>query len=129
VEASTYLVTFNLLGLARPLLGVLPILSKAPPAAIALERPYLPGQGWLSGFAVSPQLSPRATIGYYGRTQVSRLVRDSLHETPMESLAVPITGSSPASGELLVCTPPKPRLWWLRRGVLLATDLVLAVVY
>ena len=127
MEASTYLVTFNLLGLARPLLGVLPLLSKAPPAAIALERPYLPGQGWFSGFAVSPQLSPRTTIAYYGRTQMSRLVRGSLDETMMESLAVPITGSA-ASGELLVCTPPKPRLWWLRRGVLQATDVLLAVV-
>jgi hypothetical protein len=128
VEASTYLVTFNLLGLARPLLGVLPLLSKAPPAAIALERPYLPGQGVLSGFAVSPQLSPRATLAHYGRTQVSRLVRATLDEPMIESLAVPITGSSPASGELLVCTAPKPRLWWLRRGVLIATDIGLAVV-
>jgi len=129
VDASTYLVTFNLLGLARPLLGVLPLLSKAPPAAIVLERPYLPGQGWLSGFAVSPQLSARATIAHYGRTQMSRLVRTTLDGTPAESLEVPITGSGPASGELLVCTPPKPRLRWLRRGVLLATDIVLAVAY
>ena len=129
VDASTYLVTFNLLGLARPLLGVLPLLSKAPPAAIALERPYLPGHGWLSGFAVSPQLSTRSTVAHYGRTQLSRLVRATLDETMMEALVVPIAGSGPASGELLVCTPPKPRLWWLRRGVLLAADLVLAVAY
>ena len=127
VDASTYVVTFNLLGLARPLLSVLPLLSKAPPAAVALERPYLPGQGWLSGFAVSPQLSARSTIAHYGRTQVSRLVRVTLEETLMEPLAVPIAGNGPAAGELLVCTPPKPRLWWLRRGVLLATDVVLAI--
>jgi hypothetical protein len=144
MELSTYVVTFNLLGLARPLAGVLPLLSKAPvldfaraspeqgrraPAALALERPYLPGQGLRSGFAVSPQLSPRATMTHYGRTQLSRLLRATLADTTAESLAVPITGSGPASGELLVCTPPQPRLRWLRRGVLLATDLVLAIAY
>lgn len=128
VDASTYLMTFNLLGLARPLLGVLPLLSKAPPAAVALERPLLPGQGWFSGFAVSPQLSARSTIAYYGRTQLSRLVGATLEETTTESLVVPITGSSPATGELIVCTPPKPRLWWLRRGVIQATDLALGAV-
>ena len=127
LDASTYYVTFNLLGLARPLLGVLPLLSKAPPAVIALERPYLPGQGLLSGFALSPQLSPRSTIAHYGRTQLSRLVGAALDVTGTESLAVPITGSGRAPGELLVCTPPKPKLWWLRRGVLQAADVVLAV--
>lgn len=128
IDASTYYVTFNLLGLVRPLLGVLPLLSKAPPAAVALERPYLPGQGLLSGFALSPQLSPRTTIAHYGRTQLSRLLRASLEETPSEPLVVPITGSSRAAGEQLVCAPPKPKLWWLRRGVVQVADVVLAVV-
>lgn len=128
IDASTYYVTFNLLGLARPLLGVLPLLSKAPPAAVALERPYLPGQGLLSGFALSPQLSPRTTIAHYGRTQLSRLLRATLGETTSEPLVVPITGSSRAAGELLVCAPPKPKLRWLRRGVVQAADVVLAVV-
>ena len=128
MDASTYYVTFNVLGLARPLLGILPLLSKAPPAAVALERPYLPGQGWLSGFAVSPQLSAPATIGHYGRTQLSRLMRATLEETTTDSLVVPISGSTPETGELLVCTPPKPKLWWLRRGVLLAGDLALGAL-
>jgi hypothetical protein len=114
LDASTYLVTFNLLGLAGPLLGVLPLLSNAPPAAIALERPFLPGQEFLSGFAVSPQLSARATLAHYGRTQLSRLVRGSLE--------------GDARGDLGVCTPAKPKLWWLRRGVAQATDLLLAVL-
>jgi hypothetical protein len=128
IDASTYYVTFNVLGLARPLLGVLPFLSKAPPAVIAIERPYLPGQGLLSGFALSPQLSAGATIGHYGRTQLSRLVRSGLQELPAEALAVPVTGSGAAPGEVLVCTPPRPGAWWLRRGVVVAADLVLAIV-
>lgn len=128
VDASTYYVTFNLLALARPLLGVLPLLSKAPPALVALERPYLQGQGLLSGFAVSPQLNARSTAAHYGRTQLSRLVRVSLDELPTESLAIPITGNGGAPGELLVCTPPKTRASWLRRGVIYGTDLLLPFV-
>jgi hypothetical protein len=128
VDASTYYVTFNLLGLARPLLGVLPLVSKAPPAMVALERPYLPGQGLLSGFALSPQLNARSTLAHYGRTQLSRLVRVPLDEAPAESMVVPVTGNSQAPGEFVVCTPPKPRLWWLRRGVTLVSDVVLAAV-
>jgi hypothetical protein len=127
-DASTYYVTFNLLGLAKPLLGVLPLLSKAPPAAVALERPFLPGQGLLSGFALSPQLDARSTIAHYGRTHVSRLLHATLGETTTESLAVPITGESRLSGELLVCNPPKPKLRWLKRGVLQAADIALAVL-
>jgi hypothetical protein len=143
VDASTYLITFNLLGLARPLLGVLPLLSDAPPldfargspeqgrrapVAIALERPYLPGQGLLSGFALSPQLSARSTIGYYGRTHLSRLLHATLDETATDPLVIPITGGSQASGKLLVCNPSKQKLWWLRRGLVQATDIALALV-
>ena len=129
LDASTYYLTFNLLGLARPLLNVLPLISSAPPAVFAVERPYLPGQGLLSGFAVSPQLSPRATIAHYGRTQLSRALRGTLDEPIHEPLAVPIRGGAGADGELLVCAPPRPRWWWLRRGVLQATELALAFVY
>ena len=125
LDASTYYVTFNLLGLAKPLLGVLPLLSKAPPAAVALERPIVPGQDWLSGFAVSPQLSPRDSIAHYGRTQLSRLLHTTLEERSMESLVVPITGNSRASGELLVCNPPQPKMRWLRRGAAIVADVAL----
>ena len=126
---STYYVSFNLLGLARPLLGVLPLLSKSPPVIVALERPYLPGQGLLSGFALSPMLSPRSTLAHYGRRQLSRVVTTALDDEITDTLVVPITRSGRESGELLVCQPPKPRLQWLRRGIIHATDLALAALW
>ncbi|HJU43421.1 MAG TPA: POTRA domain-containing protein [Vicinamibacterales bacterium] len=126
---STYYVSFNLLGLARPLLGVLPLLSKSAPVLVALERPYLPGQGLLSGFALSPMLSPRATLAQYGRTQLSRAVTMALDDEISDTLVVPIARSGHESGELLVCQPAKPRLQWLRRGVMYATDLALAALW
>ncbi len=131
LDASTYVVSFNLLAAARPLVGLLPFLSKTPPALVSLERPYLPGQGLLSGFAWSPAFSPRTTLVHYGRSQLGRGVRallGPLEEETTDPLAVPIVGSDGPTGKFLVCHPPKPRWAWLRRGVIQASDLALAAV-
>jgi hypothetical protein len=53
-EATTYFVSLNVAGFAKPF--------------FALERPLIPGQLLLSGFAVSPGLSTRAMLMHYGRT-------------------------------------------------------------
>ena len=63
LEASTYVVRLNLLGF------VLPIAKAAP---LALERPVVAGQEWLSGFSVPSDLSPRAMLMHYGRTHLGR---------------------------------------------------------
>lgn len=123
VSASTFLVTLNVLALARPPLGLLKVLSKAPP--VVLERPYLPGQEWLSGFAVSPQLSPWTTAAHYGRTHVGRGLHALLDDESKQTLAVPIVGAGRPAGEFLVCEPEKSRWRWLRRGAVYAVDFAL----
>ena len=55
--ATTYFVSLNVAGFAKPFL--------------ALQRPVIPGQELLSGFAVSPALSPRAMLMHYGRTHLA----------------------------------------------------------
>jgi hypothetical protein len=126
LNASTYLVTLNMLALARPSLGVLKITSKAAPAAVLLERPYLPGQGLLSGFAVSPGLSVRTTVAHYGRTHVGRGLRAVLEDQSKQTLAVPIVGTGRPAGEFIVCEPAQSRWRWLRRGAVHAIDFALA---
>jgi hypothetical protein len=127
VDASTYLVTFNLLALVKPSLGVVKLLSKAPPAVMALERPYLPGQGLLSGFALSPALSAQTMVAHYGRVQAERGVRSLLDDQSRGTLAVPIVGTGRLSGEALVCEPAKSRWRWLRVGAVHAVDIALAI--
>jgi outer membrane protein insertion porin family len=127
LDASTYLFTFNALGLARSL-GVLTFMSKPPSAVVLLERPSLPGQEWLSGFAVSPALSARATAASYGRAQLGRGLRAVLGDQSRETLAVPVVGSGRPAGEFLVCQPAKSRWRWLRRGTAHAIDIALAAV-
>ena len=127
LDASTYLVTLNVLALARPSLGVLSILSKAPPAVL-LERPYLPGQGWQSGFAVSPRLSPWTTVAHYGRTHVGRGLHTLLEDQSKQTLAVPVVDSGRPAGEFLLCEPEESRWRWLRGGAVHAIDFALAAL-
>lgn len=119
LDASTYVVRLNLLGF------VLPIAKAAP---LVLERPIVPGQEWLSGFALPSDLSPRAMLMHYGRTQLARGVEAVLDERKTDSMVVPITFGSKPDDDQLVCDPRKPRLWWLRRGGAVAADLALTVL-
>ena len=59
-EATTYFVSLNVAGFAKPFL--------------ALQRPVIPGQELLSGFALSPALSPRAMLMHYGGTHLAHRI-------------------------------------------------------
>jgi hypothetical protein len=110
-EATTYFVSLNA-GFAKPFL--------------ALQRPLMPGQELLSGFAVSPVLSPRAMLMHYGRTHLAHGIGTLLDGESVDPLAVPLTSAGPLEAEPLICVPPKPRLWWLRRGAAVIGNVALA---
>jgi hypothetical protein len=110
-DATTYVVSLNVTGFARPFL--------------ALERPVIPGQELLSGFAVSPAMSPRAMLMHYGRAHLAHGIGAMLDVEMHDPLAVPVTSSGRVADEPLVCVPAKPRLWWLRRGTAAAVNVAL----
>ncbi len=109
--AATYFVSLNVAGFAKPFL--------------ALERPLMPGQELLSGFAVSPAVSPRGMLMHYGRTHLAHGMIALLDGEVLDPLAVPVTSAGRLQAEPLVCVPPKPRLWWLRRGAAAAVNVAL----
>jgi len=113
-EATTYFVSLNVAGFAKPFL--------------ALQRPVIPGQELLSGFAVSPALSPRAMLMHYGRMHLADLINTMLDGEWIDPLAVSVTSAGPLEAEPLICVPPKPRLWWLRRGAAAIGNVALAGV-
>jgi hypothetical protein len=111
-EAATYFVSLNVAGFAKPFL--------------ALQRPVIPGQELLSGFAVSPALPPRAMLMHYGRTHLAHRIGTMLDGEWHDPLTVPVTSAGAVEAEPLICVPPKPRLWWLRRGAAAVGNVALA---
>lgn len=126
LELSTYYATFSLLAFSQPVLRALSLLPRTRfQPRIALERPYLPGQGWQSGFLLSPQLGWRATLASYALTQAHNAARTALASDPAGApgLSVPVwwrTGeeaNGPANHRpagVLLCRASPPRWAWLR---------------
>ena len=113
-EATTYFVSLNVTGFARPFL--------------ALQRPVIPGQELFSGFAVAPALSPRAMLRHYGLTHLAHRMGTMLDEHGNDPLAVPVTSAGPLAAEPLICVPAKGRFWWLRRGATVASKIALGAL-
>jgi len=113
-EVTTYFVSLNMTPFATPFL--------------ALQRPVIPGQELLSGFAVSPVLSPRAMLMHFGQTHLAHGIGTMLDVERIDPLAVPVRSAGPLEAEPLLCVPPKPRLWWLRRGAAAVSNVALAAV-
>jgi hypothetical protein len=113
-DATTYFVSLNVAGFGKPFL--------------ALERPVLPGQPLLSGFAVSPALSSRAMLMHYGRTHLAAGIGVLLDTEVHGPLVVPVTSTGQLQDEPLVCVPPKPRLLWLRSGASVAVNVAVAAL-
>ena len=135
IEASTYYLTFSVTGFSNPLIRLLPIpVRPSPPALLVLERPYLPGQALLSGFALSPQLSARRLLAGYGLTHLDQAAQVAVIGEPSDSsgLLIPISGrhvSGVGGGfeeaSFVICNPPARSHQRLRRGAAIAAGLVL----
>jgi hypothetical protein len=73
-------------------------------------------------------------LDHYGRTHAARGLRAVLGHEARDGMSVPVTtnasrqtgGGAALAEEVIICSPPRPKLSWLRRGALLAADLGLA---
>jgi hypothetical protein len=133
-EASTYYVTFSLIGLPNPLVRLLPFAPKPTLSPLlVLERPYLPGQALFSGFALSPTRPARTMLTSYSVTHLGRGARAALGSdtsvpltllVPVQASHLRVDGDRSSVG-FLICEPPEARLRWLRLGGAYAADLML----
>jgi len=130
LEASTWYATVSAFAFYRPILPLKALAAhKSFLPVFALERPYLPGQEWLSGFQVSPQLGPAATVASYASAQLRRAVHASLKSDAPElaNLVVPIERSaSDWSPGALNCEPPRSPWRRVRTLATFAADWLLA---
>lgn len=139
-ELSTYTLGLKLLSYPSLVERGLILFPKARlKPEISLERPRLPGQKWLSGISLSPQVGWRGMVSDYGVTQARHLAQKALAGDGISQpdLLVPLyrgTGvraQRMETGNLagyLTCPAPKPKLRWLRTVGSVAVDLFLGGV-
>jgi hypothetical protein len=132
LEASTYYFPFSMLGLPGTVSNFLPFGSTASRwlPLLTIVRPALPGQPWLSGFTIAPQLGWNYTLSSYAMSQAHRGIRSLLHAESVDipSLAVPvqwISPARPAKAGGIYCKPQKTTWTRLLRVAAMANDMVL----
>jgi hypothetical protein len=137
LELSTYYASFSLFAfLPSPASALVlgPQASLLP--LVSVERPYLPGHGWQSGFMFSPQLGWRETLTRYAFAQARGATRRVLEDDSAgaDTLAVPLRWKAKPddpgsvrgrSSGTLVCEAPARRWAWLRAAGRSAVDWLL----
>lgn len=149
LELSTYTARVGLLAFSHPVLTALALTSQTRLLpVVTLERPYLAGQVWQSGFLLSPQLGWQAMLASYALAQARGAVHAALAPNPAmpPGLVIPVQWTSTAEDAVrlragqaekterqkagragwLLCESPPPRLRWLRVAGATALDLLLA---
>jgi outer membrane protein insertion porin family len=112
LELSTYTASFSMVAFATPaFLGIATTQTLYP--ILALQRPFTPGEGWLSGFALSPQLNWQFMAAGYATTQIQRRLIPVLQGDAEPELTITADGLH-ATGPLF-CGAPKPRMHIVRQ--------------
>lgn len=132
LETSTYFVSFSLMSWVNPLSTLLPLGTKtgALVPMIFVRRPFIEGQGWLSGFTISPQLGWQGMLMSYGMTQAHRrlkgVIAPPVPQPPLTaSFERGLADRGPIEAGALLCEPPRSRWYWFRVVGGIAVDVAL----
>ena len=125
LELSSYSASLSLIAFAHPLIPVLSILPKGNLIPVlAFSRPFIPGEGWKSGFSIVPQLGGRASALIYATSQIQHRLLPLLSGDRGLVSELPVTIEGPNAEGTMVCEPPAPRLMTLRIGASFAVRLL-----
>jgi hypothetical protein len=119
---SSYVASISILAFAQPLIpGLTPVKSFIP--IFAIQRPFMPSMGLLSGFTFAPQLGFRDMAAGYVAVQISQRLSPLLagQASAQPPLAVQVGDS------VKYCIAPKPRLHLVRTGAGVALNFLGAV--
>jgi hypothetical protein len=105
-EGSTYRASFNMV--AYDTILKLATNRRFLPV-FALERPFTPGTGWLSGITIAPQLGPQWIAISYAINQLEQRLGPVLMGTRVPDLTY--TLSRPSGDVPMLCEAPKPKLY------------------
>ena len=116
-ELSTYSAALSLYAFLPPLIPAISLLPKGTVLPIlAIQRPYLPGDGWRSGFLIAPQLGFRALGAIYAVTQIQQRLLPKLQGDRGLIPELPVTVETHKGTAMMFCEPAPPRLAVLRTG-------------
>ena len=108
---------------ARPLLPILNAPKRFTPI-LALQRPFTPGEGWMSGFTWAPQLGWQNTAIGYGAAQLQQRLGPPVAGERGIVPDLPVTVERPEGDAAMSCEPPRPRLGPLRAAGTVALHLL-----
>lgn len=116
---ATYAISISIFAFGKPLLPIVNPLPRFMPV-FALQRPFTAGEGWLSGFAIAPQLGWQENLIGYGIAQIQGRTLPAISGERSAQTVLPIIVTRPEGQATLFCEPPKPRFGVLRTGAGLA---------
>jgi len=116
MELSTYTASLNLMLLAKPLGGLIPFLpNRRFIQFVTIERPLLPGERLLSGFAITPQFGWQGMVAGYGMSQTRSFLHGILGTDRARAPALSVTVSHEGREGVMSCEAPKPRFDRIRQ--------------
>jgi outer membrane protein insertion porin family len=111
LELSTYTLSLNLMLFAKPAAALLPFLpNRRFIRFVTVERPLLPGQPFLSGFAIAPGLGWQGMLAGYGVSQTRNLLQGLLQTDRAVTPDLLVTVTRQGREGTLRCEPPQVRL-------------------
>jgi len=132
IELSTYTVSMNFMLFPKALAVLIPgVPHSGFLAAATIQRSWLPGEPFLSGFTIAPQLGWVGMAEGYGLSKARWLLGGLFKSGAYEEPALPVSivhaapeGQGEESLPTLYCEVPKPRMAMVRRAGALATGLL-----
>ena len=116
LHLSTYTASANLMLFAKPLSSVVPFLpNRRFIRLFSIERPVIPGDFWLSGFSVAPQLGWPGMLAGYGTAHARYLLLGALASDRELTPDLPVTVVNDHASGVLNCSLPQRRLDRVRR--------------
>lgn len=132
LELSTYTASLSFMAFAHPLANFLPFLPKNRFLLLgSLHRPLLPGQPFVSGYTIAPQLGWQGMLLGYGMSQARGLLGGVLESErsltpPLEVKVTRGKGPDAPVEGILYCEMPATALDRLRQVGSVATGLLFA---
>jgi outer membrane protein insertion porin family len=124
---ASYSVSLSLIAFAHPIVPALAVVTKRFVPVAVLERPYTPAYGWLSGFAIAPQLGWQALASSYATTQLRQRLTPLLAGGRDLTPDLPVVMETPTGEKTLFCEASQPRFFMLRTAAAMGLQVLASV--